>query len=199
MRATSTFTGICTWVYGVKLSHPRSASSARASTRFSVSYSRPQRSSVTTTCRVRNTRQPLKEWVDSRVQAIIDGRVPNADRTFVHYWLKNGGLGANFRRKDIVFECFHNFLTFSQLGNMTYNVMSRLEAVHGDPAARSWFERTMARRPENVEDGAFTPLDRFVMELFRMISPNGGSLSVLPRRLQYVDAEFNTGIHPPSP
>jgi hypothetical protein len=54
--------------------------------------------------RVRDTRQPLKEWVDSRVQAIIDGRVPNADRTFVHYWLKNGGLGANFRRKDIVWH-----------------------------------------------------------------------------------------------
>src|SRR5262249_56415516 len=64
--------------------------------------------------RVRATRQPLKDWLDVRVQAIIDGKVPNADRTFVYYWLKNGELGENFRRKDIVFECFHNFLAFSQ-------------------------------------------------------------------------------------
>jgi hypothetical protein len=33
--------------------------------------------------RVRNTRRALKDWVDSRVQAIIDGTVPDADRTFV--------------------------------------------------------------------------------------------------------------------
>ena len=146
--------------------------------------------------RVRNTRRALKDWVDSRVQAIIDGTVPHADRTFVHYWLKNGGLGENFRRKDIVVECFHNFLAFSQLGNMTYNVMSRLEAVHGDPATRSWFERTMTNQPDNPDDGAFTPLDRFVMELFRTISPNGGSLSVLTRQRQLLDAEFSTIVTP---
>jgi hypothetical protein len=58
--------------------------------------------------RARNTREALKAWLDIRVQAIIDGKTPNADRTFVYYWLKNGGLGENFRRMDIVFECFHN-------------------------------------------------------------------------------------------
>jgi cytochrome P450 len=35
----------------------------------------------------------------------------------------------------------------------------------------------MAERPDEPDGGAFTPLDRFVMELFRTISPNGGSLS----------------------
>ena len=59
-------------------------------------------------------------------------RSPDADRTFVYYWLKNGELGENFRRKDIVFECFHNLLAFSQWGKMTYEVMGRLEPIHGD-------------------------------------------------------------------
>lgn len=35
----------------------------------------------------------------------------------------------------------------------------------------------MAEGPDETDGGAFTPLDRFVMELFRTISPNGGSLS----------------------
>ena len=83
--------------------------------------------------------------------------------TFVYYWLKNGG-GENFRRKDIVFECFHNFLAFSQWGNTLYNVMARLAADHGDPGAgrgssRRW--RTVPTRPtaapsprSTVRDGA---------------------------------------------
>jgi len=146
--------------------------------------------------RVRQTREPLKRWVDSRVQAIIDGKVPDADRTFVHYWVKNGGLGPNFRRKDIVFECFHNFLAFSQLGNTTYNIMARLEAAHGDQAIKRWLERTMANGPDEDDGCEFTPLDRFVMELFRTISPNAGSLSVLPRRRALMGAEFSTIITP---
>jgi hypothetical protein len=75
--------------------------------------------------RVRELRPLLKEWIDRRVQAVIDGDVPDPEATFVHYWLKNGGGGEHFRRKDIVFECFHNFLAFSQWGNMVYNVMAR--------------------------------------------------------------------------
>jgi hypothetical protein len=78
-----------------------------------------------------------------------------------------------------VFECFHNFLAFSQWGNMLYSVMTVLQAAHGDPGVRSWFERTMTGSPDESDGGAFTPLDRFVMELFRTISPNGGSLSIM--------------------
>ena len=74
--------------------------------------------------RVRALREPLKEWIDVRVQAILDGEVPNPEQTFVHYWLKNAGDGEHFRRKDIVFECFHNFLAFSQWGDMIYNIMA---------------------------------------------------------------------------
>jgi cytochrome P450 len=129
--------------------------------------------------RVRELRPLLKDWIDGRVQAVIDGDVPDAEATFVYYWLKNGGGGEHFRRKDIVFECFHNFLAFSQWGNTLYNIMAVLEASEGDPVARSWFARTMAEGPDEADGGAFTPLDRLVMELFRTISPNGGSLSTV--------------------
>ncbi len=145
--------------------------------------------------RARETRQALKDWLDTRVQAIIDGTVPNADRTFVYYWLKNGGLGENFRRKDIVFECFHNFLAFSQWGNMIYNTAARLAPNTGDSRMRTWFERTMANGPDEV-DGTFTSLDRFVMELFRIISPNGGSLSTLERRRQLLGSEYSSILTP---
>jgi hypothetical protein len=148
--------------------------------------------------RARATRPALKDWLDTRLQAIIDGTVPNADRTFVYYWLKNGRLGENFRRKDIVFECFHNFLAFSQWGNMVYNTAARLEPKHGDPSARAWFERTMASRPDEA-DGTFTPLDRFVMELFRVISPNGGSLSTLERQRQLLGSEYSSILTPHLP
>jgi cytochrome P450 len=37
----------------------------------------------------------------------------------------------------------------------------------------------MAEGPDETDGGAFTPLDRFVMELFRTISPNAGSLSTV--------------------
>jgi cytochrome P450 len=108
---------------------------------------------------------------------VIDGDVPDPEGTFVYYWVKNGG--EHFRRKDIVFECFHNFLAFSQWGNTLYNTMALLAPGHGDPGVRSWFARTMANGPDDTDGGAFTPLDRFVMELFRTISPNGGSLSTV--------------------
>jgi hypothetical protein len=91
----------------------------------------------------RNTRDAPKAWLGVRVQAILDRKQPDADRTFVHYWLKNGELGENFRRFDIVFERFHNLLALGQWGNMVYNVAAKLEPSHGDPSIRTWFERTM--------------------------------------------------------
>ena len=86
--------------------------------------------------RVRELRQPLKDWIDSRVQAVIDGDLPDPEGTFVYYWLKNGGQGENFRRKDIVFECFHNFVAFSQWGNSIFGIMNRLNENGGDPTVR---------------------------------------------------------------
>jgi cytochrome P450 len=140
----------------------------------------------------RNTRETLKAWLDTRVQAIEDDKQPNADSTFVYYWLKNGELGENFRRMDIVFECFHNFLAFSQWGNIVYNVAAKLEPTHGDPVVQKWFEKTMIGGPDTADDSPFTPLDRFVMELFRTINPNAGSLSTLKRGRQLLASEFSS-------
>jgi hypothetical protein len=140
----------------------------------------------------RNAREGLKAWLDTRVQKILDGKQPNADSTFVYYWLKNGGLGENFRRKDIVFECFHNFLALSQWGNMIYNVGAKLEPKHGDPKVRALFEKVMTSGPDKSDGGPFTPLDRFVMELFRTINPNGGSLSQINRVRQLFPSDLSS-------
>ncbi|HLJ88177.1 MAG TPA: hypothetical protein VKZ53_15255 [Candidatus Angelobacter sp.] len=137
---------------------------------------------------VRQLRQKLKDWIDRHMQDIIDGRMKNSEKTMVHYWVKNGELGPNFRRQDVVFECFHNFLAFSQWGNTIYNIMLRLQQTGGDKAVRTWFEKTM-KQPDETDQNAFTRLDRFVMELFRTISPNAGSYSVLNVR----EGAFGTG------
>jgi cytochrome P450 len=144
--------------------------------------------------RVRRLRQLLKDWIDQRVQDIIDSRVPNPEKTLVSYWIKNGALGEHFRRKDIVFECFHNLIAFSQWGKMFYHMMARLEEPNGDQTVRSWFEKTMRDGPDETDNSAFTRLDRFVMELFRTISPNAGSASTLPAQ----EHAFRTGDTGPS-
>jgi len=129
--------------------------------------------------RVRALRPFLKQWIDARVEDVAQNRVKDAEKTFVYYWLKNGEEGADFRRKDIVFECFHNFVALSQWGNMIYNVMKLLGTETGNPDVQAWFKKTMESDFDRVTDGVFTPLDRFVMELFRTISPNAGSISIL--------------------
>lgn len=126
--------------------------------------------------RVRELRPFLIEWIDERVQDVIDGKIDRPEATFVHRWLANAGDGTNFRRKDITFECFHNFLAFSQWGNTIYNIVALLSRDGGDSQVKEWFERTMAE-PESANGGEFSALDRFVMELFRVISPNPGSES----------------------
>lgn len=145
---------------------------------------------------VRELRPVLQKWIDSRVQAVSDGEIADPEGTFVHYWLKNRGGGEHFRRKDIVFECFHNFLAFSQWGNMFYNTVALLEGQHGDPTVRSWFSRTMSEGPDETDGGAFTPLNRFVMELFRTISPNGGSLSTVTTMRGIGDQGANYAVTP---
>lgn len=128
--------------------------------------------------RVRELREPLRDWLDARVQAIVDGEIENPEATFVHYWAVNGDFGPDFRREDIVFECFHNFLAFSQWGNTLYRVMGGL-ADGGDEAMQAAFRQTMEGDPDARGANGFTPLDRLVMELFRVISPNTGSLSTV--------------------
>ena len=94
------------------------------------------------------------------------------------YWLKNAGDGSHFAKKDVVFECFHNFVALSQWGNSIFGIMSRLSEDGGDPAVRASFQKTMSGNFDNAS-AAFSPLELFVMELFRVISPNGGSISAI--------------------
>ncbi len=146
----------------------------------------------------------LKSWIEEKIEDIAEGRTPEPDKTFAYYWEKNGAGSSHFARKDVVFECFHNFVAFSQWGNTIYNMMQKLGRSTGDPAARDWLVKTMEGDPDNAGGGAFTPLERYVMEMFRLISPNGGSISaieetIVPRfeRNGYiVSPHTSTGVDP---
>ncbi len=121
----------------------------------------------------------LKEWIDDRLADIKSGKTPNPEKTFAYYWIKNAGNGEYFAHKDVVFEVFHNFVALSQWGNTMYNIMLKLAKDTGDPDTRAWFKKTMEGNPDDAGGKAFTPLERFVMELFRTITPNGGSISAM--------------------
>lgn len=114
-----------------------------------------------------------------RLGDLENGKTPNPEKTFAWYWIKNAGDGEYFAHKDVVFEVFHNFVALSQWGNSLYNIMLRLATDTGDPDARTWFKKTMTGNPDDAAGEAFPPLERFVMELFRIISPNGGSISAM--------------------
>lgn len=56
----------------------------------------------------------------------------------------------------------------------------------------------MRERPDEADTGAFTPLDRFVMELFRTISPNAGSLSTVETKVGVTSRRHSVVTpHPP--
>lgn len=138
---------------------------------------------------VRRDRPKLQKWIEQKVADISQGNISDGDKTFVYYWLENSkdGQSPYFGREDIIFECFHNFVAFSQWGNTIYNIMSLLSTSGGDPDVKSWFEKTMSGDYDEGNGEPFTPLDRFVMELFRTISPNGGSISKLQEQKKNSD------------
>jgi hypothetical protein len=121
----------------------------------------------------------LKTWIDEKLDDITNARIAHPEATIAWYWLKNAGNGAFFSKKDVVFECFHNFVAFSQWGNTIFGIMSRLSRDGGDPDIRAAFEKTMSANPDAADGAPFTPLEMFAMELFRVISPNGGSISAI--------------------
>jgi hypothetical protein len=128
---------------------------------------------------VRKHLEFLKSWIDDRLGDIESGKTPAPEKTFAWYWLKNGEESEYFNHKDVVFECFHNFVAFSQWGNSLYNIMSTLGRDTGNTQAKDWFQKTMSGDYDTAAGSAFPPLERLVMELFRTISPNGGSISAL--------------------
>jgi hypothetical protein len=86
----------------------------------------------------------LKSWIDDRLADIENGKTKNPEKTIAWYWLKNAGDGSHFAKKDVVFECFHNFVALSQWGDSIFGIMSRLSEDGGDPAVRTSFQKTMS-------------------------------------------------------
>ncbi len=129
--------------------------------------------------KVRRLRGPLMSWVSAKIEDVMNGRVRDPQKTFVYYWSKNGGGGEDFRYRDVVFECFHNFGALSQWGGMLYAIVLMLGTSTGDASAKAWFRKTMESDFQDADGAAFTPLERYTMELFRVISLNGGSISSL--------------------
>jgi hypothetical protein len=122
----------------------------------------------------------LKSWIDDRLADIESGKTKDPEKTIAWYWLKNAGDGSHFAKKDVVFECFHNFVALSQWGNSIFGTMSRLSEDGGDPVVRTSFQKTMSGELfDSASDAAYSPLELFVMELFRVISPNSGSVSAI--------------------
>jgi cytochrome P450 len=142
--------------------------------------------------KVRAKLDGLKTWINARVDDVATGRVAHPEKTFVHYWLKNAGDGQHFSRKDVVFEAFHNFVALSQWGNTMFGITQRLASDAGNPEVRAAFSAAMSDPPAADGGTQFPPLERFVMELFRTISPNGGSLSAVvdARRSQYGESPY---------
>ena len=58
-------------------------------------------------------------------------------------------------------------------------MMAKLGQDTGEARVKDWFTKTMAGNPDTPDGAAIPPLERFVMELFRTISPNGGSISAI--------------------
>ena len=106
--------------------------------------------------KVRQLRTPLKEWIAEKTKEVMNGKIKDPEKTFVYYWSKNGKGGEDFRPKDVVFECFHNFNALSQWGDTLYNIMLKLEETSGDPAIKAWFKKTMESDHDHGDEGAFT-------------------------------------------
>jgi hypothetical protein len=117
---------------------------------------------------VRALRPFLTKWIDARLDDIENGRVADPDKTIAYYWLKNAGDGRYFAKKDVVFECFHNFVAFSQWGNSIFGIMNRLNQNGGDLEVRAAFQKTMSGNFDNANGAPYTPLELFAMELWSL-------------------------------
>jgi hypothetical protein len=108
---------------------------------------------------VRALRPFLTKWIDERLDDITNGRIADADKTIAYYWLKNAGDGKHFAKRDVVFECFHNFVALSQWGNSIFGIMTRLNENDGDQAVRAAVQKTMSGDFDNANGAPYTPLE----------------------------------------
>ena len=124
---------------------------------------------------MRALRPFLTKWINERLDDIANGKIADPDKTMAYYWLKNAGDGRYFAKKDVVFECFHNFVAFSQWGNSIFGVMSRLDQMSGDPAIRAAVQKTMSGDFDNANGAPTTPLERLVMGSSASSRPTGAA------------------------
>ena len=91
------------------------------------------------------------------------------------YWLKNAGDGSHFARRT---SCSSASTISSRSVNGATQFLELCRAypkTAAIPTVRASFQKTMSGNFDNANGAPFTPLELFVMELFRVISPNGGS------------------------
>ena len=138
----------------------------------------------------------VKQWIGDRIGDLVDGKTPRPEKTFAFWWMRNSEEGEDFTRNDAVVEVLHDFMAISQWGNMIYEIMLRLAPASGDPEIRASFKKTMESDSDDASAETFAPLTRFVMELFRTISPNRGSLSALEAAGSRPDQTFNYIVIP---
>jgi hypothetical protein len=119
----------------------------------------------------------LRGWIAEKLADLNNRKIANPERTFAYYWVRNAEDGENFQVEDIISECIHDFFAYSQWGTTIYDIMLKLSMSSGDPATKAWFKKTMESNFDETDGMPFTPLERFVMELLRVITPNSGSLS----------------------
>ena len=133
---------------------------------------------------VRDHHQELKDFITLNLEKLENNPQAYSD-TFCYHWMLNGE--GVFDKKDIIFECFHNFLALSQWGNTIYNIINLLRDdfcpdeynYELSVKVKNHFEELMAGDYDapSSECSPFSKLDTFTMELFRVIMPNPSSFS----------------------
>ena len=100
---------------------------------------------------VRALRPFLTKWIDEKLNDIENGRIADADKTIAYYWLKNAGDGKHFAKRDVVFECFHNFVALSQWGNSIFGVTDSPERKRRRPIGARRLPKDDERRLRQCE------------------------------------------------
>jgi hypothetical protein len=150
---------------------------------------------------VRENRAKLNDWVGKHFRN-IKANPQDFTNTFVHYWIENSGEGAGgYEEKDIVFECFHNYLALSQWGNAFYNMVNLLREDNQDAEAQviqTYFKEMMngdySAKASKSDSNAFSKIDFFIAELMRVIMPNTGSISRMQQEQDGVGGKIDQTI-----
>lgn len=132
---------------------------------------------------IRALRPAMMAWIASGIDAVAAGTTPEADKTFVYYWLRNAaGHEQVFTRKDMAFECFSDLLAMSQWGQTIYLLIRKLSQPPGQEDAddyRSHIAAALQASPDGGQAPGQTPILRVVHEIYRLLCPNFGSISPL--------------------